>query len=248
MKKMLLAIFLGLFVTTTSIAQQDRKDRIIASYLVALGQPPVQAEIDYWMTDPLSNKTIVDLVEKHRQNMQDNKTLKAIAIQNSYLSAMGRYPATSEKDYWLNNGNLVYTELYDKHVKFLGEFKDNWKATIILSYQQALNRTPVKSEIDYWMTQTSVRSMADLKAHHYKNSLAASKTKKPYMMSQMTLTQQMKNELKTFISKIAPSSASVISTGGLNVISTGGGNVISTGGGNVISTGGGNVISTGGLN
>jgi hypothetical protein len=242
------ALLFAFFISIASFAQQDRKDRIITSYLIAFGHPPQQSEIDYWMTDPLSNKSLSELIEKHRQNMSTNKTLKGLAIQNSYLSAMGKYPELSEKEYWMNNGNLIYAELYDKHVKFLSEYKDNWRATIILSYQQALNRTPEKVEIDYWMNQTNVRSMADLKAHHYKNSLAASKTKKPYSMSQMVLTSQIKKEVKAVITTIAPTTAGVISTGGLNVISTGGGNVISTGGGNVISTGGGNVISTGGLN
>ena len=66
-------LLVTLLCTLISFAQQDRKDRIIASYMIAFGQEPQQSEINYWMTGALSNQSVTKLVEKHRQNMKNNK-------------------------------------------------------------------------------------------------------------------------------------------------------------------------------
>lgn len=241
-------------LTVSAMAQTEaqktaRKERIIASYMIAFGQVPQQGEIDYWMTDPLSNQTLKVLVEKHRQNMKGNKQLKYNAINNSYLNAMGRYPEPREVKYW-ETGNEIYAELFAKHTKYLYDYTDDWKKTIGVSYMREFNRSPKAAEVDYWVNQRVVRTYVDLVYNHrinkQKDPSLAKNTSNTQNVSQLKPSTNMTNELQQL--NLNLNGGNVISTGGLNVISTGGLNVISTGGLNVISTGGLNVISTGGGN
>src|SRR5688572_27692489 len=101
LKKLLFLSVALCTLMTTVYAQNPRKDRIIASYMVAFGRPPQTAEINYWLTDPLSNKTVTDLVEKHRANMNKvDRSLREAAVRQSYIDAFGRAPEKGEQDYW----------------------------------------------------------------------------------------------------------------------------------------------------
>lgn len=233
----------------SSFAQEARKDRIIASYMLAFGRPPQQAEVNYWLTDPLSNKMVTDLVEKHRSNMNKvDRSLRLAAVKQSYIDAFGRAPRQDEIDYWMGSVN-TYAEMVQKHVEWFSTRPDEWVKVIKASYQMAFKRAPKPDELAYWKGQPA-RSFFSLVVQHDefirnnpqqgpKNSTANTSIIKKE--NKVTITPSVLAEIKMI-------GGSVISTGGGNVISTGGGNVISTGGGNVISTGGGNVISTGGGN
>ena len=222
-------------------AQNPRKDRIIASYMVAFGRPPQTAEINYWLTDPLSNKTVGELVEKHRANMNNvDRSLRQAAVKQSYIDAFGRAPRQDEVDYWMGSVN-TYAEMVQKHVEWFASRPDEWVKVIKASYQMIFKRDPKTDELAYWKGQPA-RTFFSLVVQHDefirnnpqhapKNTLAGTSIIKKE--NKVTITPGIIAEIKLI-------GSGVISTGGGNVISTGGGNVISTGGGNVISTGGGN--------
>lgn len=242
LKKTLLILLLALGTVAGTYAQQSRTDRIIASYMIAFGRPPQAAETSYWLTDPLSNKTVKDLVEKHRENMNKvDRSLRLTAVKQSYIDAFGRAPRPDEIDYWMGSVN-TYAEMRAKHVEWFAARPDEWAKVIQASYQTAFKRAPKAEELAYWKGQPA-RSFWDLVVQHdefIRNN--------PHLgpKSGATGATLVKKENKV---TIAPSLLPEIRlSGGAGVISTGGGNVISTGGGNVISTGGGNVISTGGGN
>lgn len=236
MWKRQLLILLALCFTLFSFGQQDRKDRITTSYLIAFGVEPEQREMDYWLTDPLSNKTIKDLVNKHKENMKNDKSLKVKAISNSYLNAFGKYAEPREIDYWKNLAEVYsYVELYEKHKSFFLSYRDEWRKVIRLSYLQGMNREPQQREIDYWLNQKNIISFVDLKAEHFKNRANEPAwnridNSKAWKVVPMNLTPVIKQEVKTAIANFTPQAANVIATGGLNCISTGGLNVIATGG------------------
>lgn len=240
-KNLLLTLFI-LCTAVATYAQGSRTERIIASYMIAFGRPPQAAETQYWLTDPLSNKTVNDLVEKHRENMNKvDRSLRLTAVKQSYIDAFGRAPRQDEINYWMGSVN-TYAEMRKKHVEWFAARPDEWVKVIQASYQTAFKRAPKADELAYWKGQPA-RSFWDLVVQHdefIRNNphlgpkSGSSGTTLVKRENKVTITPSLLNEIRL--------------SGGAGVISTGGGNVISTGGGNVISTGGGNVISTGGGN
>ncbi|HEY1112015.1 MAG TPA: hypothetical protein VGE66_00580 [Chitinophagaceae bacterium] len=241
-RKNLLWILFTLCTAMTTFAQGSRSERVIASYMIAFGRPPQPAEINYWLTDPLSLKPVSDLVEKHRENMNRvDRSLRLTAVKQSYIDAFGRAPRPDEVDYWMGSVN-TYAEMRKKHVEWFAARPDEWSKVIQASYQTAFKRAPKAGELAYWKGQPA-RSFWELVVQHDEfirnnpnlgpksGSGGAALVKKE---NKVIITPSLLNEIRL--------------GGGAGVISTGGGNVISTGGGNVISTGGGNVISTGGGN
>jgi hypothetical protein len=241
-RKNLLLILLTLCTAVSTYAQGSRSERIIASYMIALGRPPQPSEVNYWLSDPLSLKTVSDLVEKHRENMNKaDRSLRLATVKQSYIDAFGRAPRPDEIDYWMASIN-TYAEMRKKHVEWFAARPDEWTKVIQASYQTAFKRAPKAEELAYWKGQPA-RSFWDLVVQHDEfirnnpqlgarsGSAGAALVKKE---NKVTMPPSLLNEIRL--------------SGGAGVISTGGGNVISTGGGNVISTGGGNVISTGGGN
>lgn len=219
--------------TLAAQSQQDRKDRIIISYLIAFGDEPRKGELDYWMTDPLSLKNISALVEKHRANMKNDVQLRYRVINNSYLSAFGRYPEPREVEYW-KKGSETFTELFASHKKFLTDYREEWKKVVKFSYLQCMNREGRPEEIDYWMKQTAVQTFADIKVHHSSNRKYEPEWNRvdnnKNAVKLIKLSPEAKQETRVLLNNMVPQMAGVISTGGLNVIATGGLNVISTGG------------------
>ena len=221
---------------------EDRKDRITASYLIAFGVLPEQGEIDYWIKDPLSNKTVSDLVTEHTKNIGNQQSLQDRAIKNSYQDAFGRAPLASEYATW-RPIKVTYTELMARHMKFLQEYPSSFEEVIKLSYKKEFGRAPKPAELANWKSW-GVRSYLNIVQEHQKNKKAGMFAKKQSSSAKLISSKESGV-------RFTPSARISLEIGSVpksNVISTGGGNVISTGGGNVISTGGGNVISTGGGN
>jgi hypothetical protein len=239
-KYLLLFLFASICVIST-YAQNSRKDRIIASYMLAFGRPPQQAEINYWLTDPLSNQNLKVLVEKHRSNMNTvDRSLRETAVKQSYIDAFGRVPEKGELDYWMGSTN-TYAEMVQLHVDFLKSRPEEWVKVIRASYKMAFKRAPKSEELAYWKGQPARTFFAMVVQHdefirnnpHLGPANSTARTSLIKKENKVTITPSIISEIKLI-------GGGVISTGGGNVISTGGGNVISTGGGNVISTGGGN--------
>lgn len=235
--KKLLFIALALFTLAPAMAQEERKDRIISSYLYAFGNLPAQSEIDYWMTDALSSKNVSELINAHKNNIKNNQSLADRAIRHSYLDAMGREPRSDEYNYWRGQ-KLPYSVLMDNHVNWLRSNPAEFSTVIKRSYQTVFNRQPQNIELNNWKN-AGARSFISLVQTHQKNVRAG-------MFAPANATsQKLISDPKSGVN-FKPSDAVKNEMG--KFIATNGGTVISTGGGNVISTGGGNVISTGGGN
>jgi hypothetical protein len=236
MRKQFLLLVALLSLCHASFAQSldERKDRIMASYLVAFGILPEQGEVNYWVTDPLSLKTVTDLVNKHKENIGSNQSLQDRAIRNSYQDALGRAPNADEYRTW-RPLKLTYTELMSRHMEFLKNYPSAFEEVIRLTYKNEFNRNASAQEVTNWKSW-GVRSYLAIAREHQKNKKAGmfasgSNTSSKIISNKQSGVQlQLSGKVSDELNRIA--SAGVISTGGGNVISTGGGNVISTGGGN----------------
>lgn len=246
-----LLLFAVLLTFGISTFAQEKKQRIITSYILAYGMAAQQREIDYWMSQ--GDYTVGQLVESHRAYLASNATYHTFAVQKAYLDVFGRFPDQGEQAYWMGTRH-TYTEMVQKHVEFLAARPSEYEKVIIASYKQAFKRSPDARELSYWKGQPT-RSYLNLLIKHdeymAQNPQAFPKRKPVVTASNSNMVSQkvFKEALAVQGTKaLTAAGATIISRDAAGVISTGGGNVISTGGGNVISTGGGNVISTGGGN
>jgi hypothetical protein len=242
MKKFSFLFVLLVLNTFILMAQstEDRKDRITASYLLAFGELPNQSEIDYWIKDPLSLKTVTDLLNEHKKNILNASYLQDRAIKNSYQDAFGTAPNQNQYAYW-RQMKYSYMDLMESHMRFFREYPVEFEKMIRLTYRKEFNREAKQEEVNNWKSW-GIRSYLAIVQEHKKKKkagmFAGTNTTKKINTSKVSGVQVQLNTKVAEEVKIAAA----------KVIATGGGNVISTGGGNVISTGGGNVISTGGLN
>lgn len=233
MKKILVtALFILLFHLGFAQLQDERKDRIMASYLVAFGILPESAEINYWMTNPLSQKTVSDLVNEHTKNIANQRSLQDRAIRNSYQDVLGRAPYPNEYNTW-RPLKLTYTALVSRHLQFLKDYPFAFDEVIRLTYKREFGRQPSAQELANWKGW-GVRSYIAIVREHQKNKksgmFASNNEAKVISDKESGVQLRLSGAISNELNRIA--NAGVISTGGLNVISTGGGNVISTGGGN----------------
>lgn len=252
MKKVYTGLVVALFTaiaifplrSTAQISQQEKKERIQASYMLAFGRAPQQGELNHWMSQ--IDQTIPQLLSNHRQYAAAEKSFKRALVIKSYNDALGRNPNEDEIRYW-TSGNDVYVDLTNKHVQWLAANTGEYEKVIKRSYQFALNRQPDASELNYWKGQGTLSYIVLVGCHEQwkrTNGQTAKKTGGSSSLSSSAAVQTV--NLSSKIASEAKSAAG-INVGG-NVISAGGGNVVSAGGLNVIAVGGGNVISVGGLN
>ena len=244
MKKLFFLLALTVVTAKATVMAQtneDRKDRVIASYLLAFGELPKQAEIDYWTNDPLSLKTVNDLLNEHKKNIRNDVSLQDRAIKNSYQDAFGTMPDQGQYAYWRQKKNS-YMDLMENHMRFFRDYPAEFEKMVRLTYKNEFKREAKQEEINNWKSW-GIRSYLAIVQEHQKNKKAGmfAETKPASKKINTSKASGVQAEVSSKVAaEVKIAAANVIATGGGNVIATGGGNVISTGGGNVISTGGGN--------
>lgn len=250
MKKTILSLMV-LVIAVASFAQdanQLRRERIQAAYMLAFGRAPQAGEITYWQGRNESN-SISELLKSHKAYIGQDAGTRTAAIKRAYIDAMGRNPSADEIKYW-SSYNQTYTELMKNHVQWLGGNPAEYEKVIKSSYQFGLNRTPSTAEISYWKSQ-GIISYAMLVACHEewkkKNPPSAQKTSgKTELSSSSNLLSIV--PLSAGIAVEARAAAGLTSSAGSNMVAAGGGNMVAAGGGNMVAAGGGNMVAAGGGN
>jgi len=164
MKKIhsLLFVIAFLFLIPVLGNAQLKKERIQASYLVAIGRLPNDAELNWW--NQQNDYTLAQLVDAHRNYMNTtNKPSKAGPIQLSYFLAMGRNPSTganSETQYWTGR-NEVCWEMVLQHVNYINQNKQLYDGVITNAYQTVFSKAPSPTELTKWKSQ-AVKSYVEL--------------------------------------------------------------------------------------
>ena len=241
---LLLTAFCFILKPSTSHAQNEKVQRIQASYMMAFGRPADGGEVNFWNGQP--DQSIAQRLAGHRQYANNNEGFKRALISKSYIDGLGRSPKEAEIQYFLTRQDLYYT-LMQTHVGWLAANPAEYEKVIRRSYQAVFNRTPSSAEINYWKNQGTLSYIVLIGCHEQwkrtngnteKTSGGASIGGGGGSLQTVPISSNIASEVKNLSS---------ISVGG-NVITAGGGNVITIGGGNVITAGGANVITIGGAN
>jgi hypothetical protein len=153
---------LPMFLVTAAIllaagngrAQSDvRTERIAASYLLGLGRAPSADELT--ASSVPTDSSIVNLLERRRQEIQSDTATKRAAIAKACEDAFGREPSESEIHAW-SEGKHTYSELVALHLKWLAEHPTEYEQVINHAYQFLIHRDVYSLELKYWKSHDTL--------------------------------------------------------------------------------------------
>lgn len=246
MQKMFFAACMAALLSTSVFGQSAddlKRQSIQTSYLLALGKSATQAEVNYWMGQPISGDMVKTLYENHRSWLQSNPEIKKDMIRRSFRDSYGRFPKESEVNTNMNM-NWTYTDWMENHRAWLKKTPSDYVAAIEFAYFNVFNRKPSSTELAYWKGQgAKVAYVISACLDQCKRSGNSSNC----VNNALSSSTRYANALDV-APKIAASAGNLIGAAGGNVVAAGSANVIAPGGGNVIAAGGGNVIAAGGGN
>ena len=246
MKKISIAFLLGILLcsfSNTLFAQQDQ--RIHAAYMITFGRDASQGEVNYWLTR--GNLSISQLIDFHRQYLNQDANTHRTTIDRAYQDAMGRHATEGEIQYWLR-GNDTYTTLMQNHVNYLAQHPFEYGYAISRSYKYVFNRPATQAEINYWINQGGfsyvmlVGMHQDFQRRNVAKESSSNRTNFNNSPALVTVS------LSQAIAKEALKASGIVATGGGNIVAAGGGNIVAAGGGNIVAAGGGNIVAAGGGN
>ncbi len=245
MKKIKWAGMLLAVIMPLALLAQESKERVQASYLLAMGRLPSPGEITYWQGQ--GNLSVQQMVDRHKTYIgQDAGTRRAVIIK-SYVDGLGYNPSEDEIKYH-NQYPRTYTEMVNAHMQYIAANRSQREAVIKRSYRGALRREASASEVTHWMNQ-AVISYTYLMALHEDwvrrggngtNSSTSVSTSSP-VLAVATVSGTVLAEAKATVASLTSNSGgAMVAAGGGNMVAAGGGNMVAAGGGNMVAAGGGN--------
>ena len=131
-----------------SPAEQARqRERVAASFVLALGRAASPAEIEEWTQR--GQASIADLVARHRQQLQSNSGLKRTTLEKAFRDTYGRAPTNQELNTWSAQSG-TYTELTTRLISALAEDTAEYEKLLERVYQLVVRRGVYAEEIAYW--------------------------------------------------------------------------------------------------
>ena len=154
-----LAFFGLMFLAPQVVSAQLKQERIKASYLLAIGRLPTDAELTWWGQQ--NDYTVSQLVEAHRTYMNTtNKNSKADPIKQTYNIVFGRDPQPAETEYWKGR-NEVCWEMIPQHVNYLNQNKFLYDDVINRAYILMFSKAPDATQLNRWKSEP-IRSYAEI--------------------------------------------------------------------------------------
>lgn len=154
-----LAFFGFILLVPRAASAQIKQERIKASYLLAIGRLPTDAELTWWGQQ--NDYTVAQLVEAHRTYMNTtNKNSKADPIKQTYNIVFGRDPQPAEIEYWKGRNETCW-EMIPQHVNYLNQNKFLYDDVINRAYNLMFNKAPNAAQLNRWKGE-QIRSYAEI--------------------------------------------------------------------------------------
>ncbi len=225
-------------------APQLQRERIIASYIMALARMPSETEISYWK-EKKESQSINSLISMHRKALVEHPQEHEEIIVRSYIDAMGRYPSKTEIRAW-SDRSYTYSELMKNHLTWLSGRPQEYDRTIRASYQFVLNREPSVDELLYWKRQGVISYLVMISCHEdsKRNQATARGVFKAGNFS--TNSSYITNfAVSKEIASEARISAGLITVNAGNVLIPGAGGVVAAGVSSLVAAGNGHILVRG---
>jgi hypothetical protein len=164
------------------LTPDQKMQRIVSSYRIAIGRQPVQGEKDHWMKQ--ADLTVQQLVDYHMQYAAKEPSFKREIIERSYRHALGRNPTTGaaqgkelEMEWWMKQIVQSYQQMMRNHVNWLDQNKNTtaYSEVTDLAYTKVFGRKATDTEKATWRGKptTSYGMMVGaLKEHANRNGSA----------------------------------------------------------------------------
>jgi len=150
MSIVLLIIALSISSINSFAIDDEKTQRVQASFLLALGRKATANEVRIWSAP---NPTMMQLMDKHKVNMPNEKYG---IIVRAYWDAFGRKPTDGEVTHW-SKSNYSYTELMKQHVNWLRSQNGENEATIHRAFTKVRGTNADAEELKAWKNK-GVRS------------------------------------------------------------------------------------------
>jgi hypothetical protein len=219
-------------------AQNVKESRIRASYLVAFGRQPLDAELADWTRK--ADMTVPQIVEQHKGWLRGDAAEKERVIKTAMRTAWGDIYSQHYSKYERSLGSAwgTYVELVDLMVRDMDNDKAH-KEKIVRSSYRAVGLTPNATDVWGWVNGLgNGKSYVRIVGEH----LIWMKSRKmalPSFTSQQVipLAPQAIAEMKGLSGM-----GQIVAVGGANIVAVGGANIVAVGGANIVAVGGANLI------
>lgn len=241
-----LFFLIAVLSSVTAKAQQDDKtQRINASYLLAFGQSPRIDEVTYWKTQSINS--LSQIMDLHKGFIK-NGGYKREAIVNSYKDGLGRL-ATEDEIKFYSTWNATYTDLMKNHIQWLSQNPATYEQMIKDAFRYALRRQPSSSELTAWKNNSQKYSYVMLTGF-LQSKINLGGTCIPDADMNFTLASKsiVTTRVSTTIGQEAKGAAVITTPSGGIIIGVGSGNIIGYNAGPFASSKDANFIVVGGKN
>jgi hypothetical protein len=148
---------------------EERRATIRRSYQRSFGREPSSDDYTYWMKElahTLTRYTYEDLMKFQRQYLQNtaNETERRTTINRAYGNALGRFPTTSDYNYWLDRMTKEgsnFTEIVEAAINYVwgGDLKQETelRETIKRAYVAAGRANPTNDDINLAMVKLKAK-------------------------------------------------------------------------------------------
>lgn len=136
------------FVSTAAFGQSaDQKERIEASFVLALGRAPSAAETQAWSRQPAAS--LAELIQRHERQLGSDAGARQAVAKKAFQDAFGRAPTAAELGTAVADA-VTYTELLERHVQRLAGDPAEYAKVLERAYQLVIRREVYPEELDYW--------------------------------------------------------------------------------------------------
>jgi hypothetical protein len=134
-----------------SAVAPEQRQRIAASFVLALGRLAAAREIDEWAKAP---GTVAELLARHREQLRGSAEARRAVAAKAALDAFGPgavVPTAAGPD-----AGAIYTDLIKAHVGWLAGHPADYEAAMHRAYRLLLQRDAYDVEINYWKRQPAL--------------------------------------------------------------------------------------------
>ncbi len=250
-------LLIVLFSALSVKAQDDKTQRIQASYILAFGQMPQAAEITHWMSQPQA-ASISQLMASHKAFITSGGYKKE-AIINSYKDGWGLTMDENNPQYKFWAGyNQTYTELMAAHVQYLTANPAEYEKVINRACMYVFKRNATADELTKWKSNSRKFSYLMIVGYlqNKKSKYSVQCTPEENAMSLgYSSTAVVGAHLNVAITKeldaagfISHNGSALVGNSGGTLVAAGAGNLITNDGGTLVAAGAGNIALNSGAN
>jgi hypothetical protein len=123
--------------------------RVAASYLIAFGRAPTDAEIARSRGGEAASAPMKELLRHRRDELKSDAALETSTLARGFFDALGRKATEEESRAWAGK-NSTYTEVVSKLLERLRQQPREYRQVQDRAYRFLLGRAPYDLENAYW--------------------------------------------------------------------------------------------------